>query len=932
MDFSAQLRKPGNLCVRTTSYLLLNRSIIIKIMRVSIVSVILTFTSIQMLLAFSVKAQSMFTQKVTLDAGYVSFETAIKKIERQTPFKFYYRRTDIKNLTNLNTVVGPQTVGQTLQELLHNTFLSFRQIYNSILIEKATQQTSYEIKGRVIGLNREAIDNATVNIKKVNSNTSIQSTITDTGGHFKFQVNEKGNYLVSISAVGMDSLSIGITLADQQVIQLPDVVLSAKTNTLKAVTVIGKKAFIEQKIDRTIINVGALISNDGANALEVLEKSPGVIVEGNGTINFKGKSGILILIDGKPTYLSGANLTAYLKTLPSSSLDQIELMDNPPAKYDAAGNAGVINIKTKRSKIAGFNGSFSVSYGQAHYGQTSESLNLNYRVNKVNLFANISHSLNQVYRQLDLNRNYFDNSGNLSSAFEQTQYIKPKNNNTNLKLGMDYYLTPKTTWGVVFTGTLSPGILDNPSTNNLYDQNYALSSVVTAENKSKSHFNNGGVNLNYSHQYDSLGKALTFDLDYLKYNAKNDQSFLNQTFNLAGTLTDTQVITDHLPTHINIYSAKTDYTYPLKNKAKLEAGLKSSYVNTDNAANYFDVNNNVSTVNYNLSNQFLYKENINAAYLNFSKAFNRFSLQGGLRLENTNANGHQLGNQLHADSSFTRNYTNLFPTAYVSYKLDSTGTHLLVASYGRRVGRPYYQDLNPFILLSDKFTYSAGNPYLKSQISDNYKLSYNYKSMFSAALYYNHISNLQSEIVRQQGNVFIDGTGNISTATYVGASANLTLEPAKWWFINTYVQVFRTHFKGQLYASYLDQSSTFGEGNMTNQFTLPAGWSAEISGYYVMRRTTGQQINYPVGQLNAGIQKKILHNKGALRFNARDILHTYTADGVTNFIPNATSSFRNRFNSQAFTLGFSYNFGKSLNGTRKRNTGSAESEKGRVKN
>ncbi len=931
MNFSAQLRKPGKLCVRTAGYLLLNKSIIIKIMRISIVIIILTITSIQMLLAFSVKGPSMSIEKVRFNTGHESFEAAIKQIEQQTAFRFYYRRADIKKLINLNMPASSQTVEQTLKELLHNTFLSFRQIDNSILIEKVTQQTSYEIKGRVIGLNREAIDYATVVIKKMSSNRPIQSTTTDTSGHFKLQVNEKGNYLVSIFAVGMDSLSISIMLSGQQLIQLPDVVLSAKTNTLKAVTVIGKKAFIEQRIDRTIINVGALISNDGANALEVLEKLPGVIVEGNGTINFKGKSGVLILIDGKPTYLSGDNLTAYLKTLSSSSLDQIELMDNPPAKYDAAGNAGVINIKTKRSTIAGFNGSFSASYGQAHYGQTSESLNLNYRVNKANLFANTSHSLNQVYRQLDLDRNYFDNSGNLISAFEQAQYIKPKNNNTNLKLGIDYYLTPKTTWGVVFTGTLSPGTLDNPSTNNLYDQNYVLSSVLTADNKSKSHFNNGGVNLNYSHQFDSLGKALTFDLDYLKYDAKSDQSFLNQTFNLAGTLTDTQAITDHLPTHINIYSVKTDYTHPLKNKAKLEGGLKSSYVNTDNAANYFDVNNNVSTVNYNLSNQFLYKENINATYLNFSKAFNRFSLQGGLRLENTNANGHQLGNQLHTDSSFTRNYTNLFPTAYLSYKLDSTGTHLLVASYGRRIGRPYYQDLNPFILLSDKFTYSSGNPYLKSQISDNYKLSYNYKSIFSAVLYYNHISNLQSEIVRQQGNVFIDGTGNIGTATYVGASANLTLEPTKWWFINTYVQVFRTHFKGPLYASYLDQSSTFGEGNMTNQFTLPAGWSVEVSGYYVMRRTTGQQINYSVGQLNAGVQKKILHNKAALRFNARDILHTYTADGVINFIANATSSFKNRFNSQTFTLGFSYNFGKSLNGTRKRNDGSAESEKGRVK-
>lgn len=900
-------------------------------MRVSLIVTLITLTTIQLLPATSTRGQDMRTDSVTISMQEESLAAGLKKIEQQTSLRFYYRQADIQMLTGLNLPAGTRTIEKTLNELLQHTSFSFRQVDSKILLERKNNQTGYEIKGRVIDTRHKAVEFAMVSVRKSSDNKKIQTVQTDTSGYFKLIVQEKGDYLFSISSLGMDSISVSLTLADGMIVQLPDIVLGDNATRLKQVIITGKTPFIEQKIDRTVVNVGALISNDGANALEVLEKSPGVIVDGSGKINFKGKSGVLVLIDGKPTYLSGDNLIAYLKTLPASSLDQIELMDNPSAKYDAAGNAGVINIKTRKSKAAGFNGSLSASYGQAHYGQTSESLNLSYRTNKVNLFTNTSYGINKTFRRLDIDRNYFDNSGSPSSAFEQTQYIKAKNYNTNTKLGMDYYLSPKTTWGVVFTGSLSPSTLDNPSENKIYDGDHVLNSIVDAQNNSRSHFTNGGMNINYSHQFDSLGRSLTFDLDYLKYDAQSDQSFLNQTYDPAGIPTARQVITDNLPTHINIYTAKADYAHPLKGKAKIEAGIKTSYVTTDNAANYFDINNGLSTVNYELSNRFLYNENINAAYLNFSQSLGRLSLQSGLRLENTNANGHQLGNLVHADSTFARHYTNLFPTVFLLYKLDSAGTKTLVASYGRRIGRPYYQDLNPFILVADKFTYSAGNPYLLSQFSDNYKLAYNYKSLFSAAIYYNHISDLQSEIIRQQGDIFIDGTGNIGSASYIGASVNFSLSPTKWWFFNTYVQVFRTQFKGQLSGAYLDQGLTFGEGNMTNQFILPGGWSFELSGNYVMRRTTGQQINYPVGQLNAGIQKKILQNKGSLRFSGRDILHTYTSDGVINFIPNATSSFRNRFNSQVFTLGFSYSFGKATS-NKKRNTGSADSEKGRVKN
>lgn len=932
MNISAKMRRQGALYAIITDSKISKKQFIYQLMRISILSTLLLFTTLQLLFATSLNGQNIKTDQVTIGLKHDNLVTALKKIEEQSAFRFYYRKADVKDISELNIPLIPRTVEETLNELLQNTFFTFRQIDHNILLEKNILQENYIIRGKVISLNHLPLEFATVSIKTINGNQILQRKQTDLQGNFQLAIKDKGDYLIEISAIGMDSVSVAVNLADIKTIQLPFILLSANGRNLNEVIITGKKAYIEQKLDRTVINVGALISNEGANALEVLEKSPGVLVDGNGVVSFKGKPGVTIFIDGKPTYLSGTNLAGYLRSLPASLLDQIELMDNPPAKYDAAGNAGVINIKTKKSKANGFNGSLSANYSLAHTGQTNESLNLNYRVNKINLFSSASYTLSQSYREFEEDRNYFDPDNTFNSAFRLKSILKDKSNSGNIKIGMDYYQSPKTTWGIVFTGSVTPKSGRTNSTNQLLNTNQQLDSLIYADNRSKGHFNNAGVNLNYSHQFDSLGKVITFDLDGLIYNSTNNQRFFNQTYAADGALTNTQVITDHLPTKINIYSFKTDYTLPLGGKAKLEAGLKSSYIQTDNEANYFDVVEEVSTSNPDFTNHFLYKENINAAYLNYSKIYQRFSFQAGLRAENTNTRGHQLGSIERPDSSFVKSYTNLFPTTYLSYKLDSAGHHSLIASYGRRIRRPYYQDLNPFVTIVDKYSYFSGNPYLRPQYSDIFKLSYNYKSMLTVAVYYTHVSDLQYEVVKQQGAIFIDGIGNIGTAKYVGASVTLAFEPAKWWLNNTYVQVFNNVFKGQLFSTFLDESRTMGEINSSNIFTLSAGWSAELSGFYVSKRANSQFINNGTGQLNTGIQKKVFNNKGSVKFSVRDILKTYKNNGLTNNIPNATEAFRNKFNSQVFTLGFNYNFGRSLSKKSKRDTGSADVEKGRVKN
>ncbi|SEO14490.1 Outer membrane receptor proteins, mostly Fe transport [Mucilaginibacter gossypiicola] len=793
------------------------------------------------------------------------------------------------------------------------------------------QTTGGSISGTVSDEAKKPLDGATLVLLAAKDSTVISTSLAKADGSFSFQNLKNNTYIIKATYMGYKThVSSQVAVSQQKPVNLPAITLSPSGKTLNEVSVTAKKSYVQQKIDRTVVNVGALISNTGANALEVLSKTPGVQIDADGNITFKGKSGVLVMIDDKPTYLSAANLATYLRSLPSSSLDQIELMDNPPAKYDAAGNAGVINIKTKKNTNRGFNAVTSVNLAQGFYGRSDASINFNYRIDKVNFFANVAYNKQKTFRRLEIDRNYFDENSNQTSSLQDISYFRPSSNNTNIKAGLDYFISPKTTWGVVFTGTISRDHDSSPVYSLLYGKTGELDSTINTLNTSQNKFDSKGINVNYTHKFDSAGRALTFDLDYIRDISGSNQFFVNNTFLPDGTLTNSQTIKDDLPATINIYSAKVDYTHPLKGKAKLEVGIKSSYVNTDNAANYFNVVDNISTIDYNNTNRFLYKENINAAYLNFNKTFGRFSLQTGLRLENTNGDGHQLGNAQKADSSFVKHYTNIFPTAYFSYNLDTAGHNVLVASYGRRIGRPSYGSLNPFTFFVDKFTYFSGNPFLKPQFTDDYKLAYSFKSLFTVAVAYNRTTDVQNETIHKVDNTFISTTGNIGKQKTLDFSISSNLQPAKWWSVNLYAEVYNNTYQGAFYSGYLNESKTTFSANGNNQFTLSKTWSAELSGFYNTSGTYGQFVSIPTGMLNAAIQKKILNNKGTIKFNMRDIFKSFSPSGTITNIVGATATYHNFVDTQVATLTFTYSFGKSISVPAKRNTGGAESEQGRA--
>ena len=793
-----------------------------------------------------------------------------------------------------------------------------------------------KISGTVGDESGRSIEAATISLLNAKDSSKMKMTTTDKAGHFTFQGLSGGKYLVSASTVGHNSAwSAPIELSAAHNSQsLTPLVLASSSSNLQSVAVVGKKPLIEQKADRMVINVDASPSNAGSTAMDVLEKSPGITLDKDDNISLKGKQGVTIMIDNKPTYLSAAQLASYLKSMPASAIDQIEIMTNPSAKYDAAGNSGIINIKTKKNKTQGFNGNVNLTHTQGVYPKPSGSLNLNYRDGKANYFLNGGYSRWEGFQSLDVNRTFLDGSPakNVTSIFSQHMNIHFVNPQFNVKFGMDYYLTPKTTIGFVASGFGNSENMNTTSNIMLLDPGHKVDSIVYSPSTNKTTWKNGSFNLNFRHTYDSSGRELTADLDYVRYSSVSNQDFDNLTYFPDWTLKNEAVLTGHLPSDINIYTFKTDYTRPLAKGYKLETGIKLSYVNTDNMAGYFNVVNNVKEVDTTKTNHFLYRENINAAYVNMSKNYKKWGFQAGLRLENTNYSGHQLGNDasvIRRDSTFKRSYVNAFPTVYISYQANTKNSFSI--NYGRRIDRPAYQDLNPFLFFLDQYTYQSGNPYLQPQYTNNVELSHTYNNFLTSTLNYSYTQNFFSETFEQSGQATILRNGNIGSRQNAGAAISAQIHVAKWWMSILYSNVSYNKFSGFLYGENINVEATTLLLNMNNQFTFPKGWGGEISGWYRTKGVEGQLVIQPLGAAAMAVSKKIMKEKATLKLAMNDIFLTNTAHGYINF-QQTEATFRNSRDSRTISMTFSWRFGKPLKGTApRRHNGGAGEEENRVK-
>ncbi len=800
----------------------------------------------------------------------------------------------------------------------------------ALTIVGQAQTKTGKITGTVIDGNTKTIESSTITLLKAADSTVVKLSVADKTGKFVFEAIPEGKYLVSISAVGhkkefSDVIEIN---AANVTVNLKTIELFPLAKSLDAVVITTKKPLVEQKIDRMVVNVDAAVSNVGTTALEVLEKSPGISVDKDGNISLKGKQGVQIYIDGRPTYLAGADLVNYLTGLSSSQLDQIEIMTNPPAKYEAAGNSGIINIKTKKTKQFGYSGSISSTYSQSRYPRLNESFNFNYRKNKVNLFTNLSYNNRKSFNDIDIQRKFIESSTKeVKSHFDQETKIRDENQSYYAKLGMDYSASKNTTFGFVLTGNINPSKFKSNSDVYISDPNKNLVSRTLANSGNEAKWKSFTSNLNFRHVFDSTGKELTADFDYLNYGRANSTFLINAYYDPSGLpFMKADTLYGNLPQDINIRTAKFDYLHPLKNGAKFEAGVKTSFVTTDNDAIYDSLNYGVRVRDIGRSNHFKYEENVNAIYVNYSRPISKKIFgQFGLRAENTNAKG----NQLTTGENFKRNYTQLFPTAYFMYKANEKNSFGL--NYGRRINRPNYEDLNPFLEFLDKYTFEKGNPNLKPQFSHNIELSHTYKGFLTTTLNYTKTTDIINEVLEQfpDKNETAIKKENIAEQQQFGIAVNAGGEIKKWWSANLYANVYNNKFEGIINGGFESISASTGQFNLSNQFKFGKTWGAELSGFY---RTPGIDGVFRIngfGMLNLGVSKQVLKGKGALRFSVRDVLYSQKINGTIKY-GNIDAAFQQARDSRVFSLNFSYRFNKGKVNSQKRKTGGASDEQDRI--
>lgn len=798
-----------------------------------------------------------------------------------------------------------------------------------VTIAQAQITVKGKVTGRISDKQNKIVEFATVTLLRAKDSTLVKGMLSDANGKFDFENLTEGSYLVGVSQLGYQKFfSPKFTISpENQLIDLKSIQLSEATQELKEVSVRASKPFIEQQIDKTVVNVENSVVAAGSNALEVLERSPGVTVDKDGNISLKGKAEVRVMIDGKPTYLSNQDLANLLRNTQANQMEAVELITNPSAKYDAQGNAGIINIRMKRNQNMGLNGSTTLGAGYGRYEKVNGSLNLNYRKNKLNLFGNYNTNKRRRFQELELTRKFY-NGTEVANYFDQASDAKQNSYGHNLKAGADYFINRKTTIGALVTGSLGSWGETGLNATNIYTGMTQLDKVTETYRDVVQKWRNATANLNFKHTFDTTGREISVDVDYARFNNLHDQNYDIRNLNGTGTVLGKpyREIGD-FDTGINIYSAKLDYTHPLGKKGKLEAGLKSSLVDSDNDMKFFQKEGEAQpTPVPGRTNHFIYKENINAAYLNFQRQFGKTSLQTGLRLEHWHAEG----NQVTTNQTFVRDSIQLFPSVFLQHEFSKK--YQMGLSYSRRIDRPDYEDLNPFLFFLDPYTFQQGNPYLRPQITNNFEWTHTILEAINITINYGKTRNLMSEVLDQNDALLTTFVrkDNYGFRENYGVALSAPIPVAKWWMSNLYVNVFRNHFNGRLLGADFDQGITSMTANVQNNFRLPKGWSAELSGFYMSGFMEGMMVGRPMGQVSVGVQKQVLNKRGTIRFNVRDIFWQQQFRGTVRY-QNLDVVIRQRNESRVANLSFTYRFGNSkVQAARQRQTG-LEDEKNRVK-
>ncbi len=875
-------------------------------------------------------------RRVTLHLYQSPLKVLFKEIETQCGYTFVYSDEVVSDTMRVSLKVKEVPVSKILdsvlasKQLFHQVLAPNMMVIGSLKLLQKEGGTSLKtvLTGRV--LNPEGIAVPFATIALLEDEVQVNGAIANEQGSFQFlhQLKAHKNYALKVSSVGYEVLNLKFSPsgATTQAHAFGQLRLLPKAKQLNEVSVMGNQKIIEMEGSNIIFNVDRSINAQGSNALELLGKAPGVTVGNDNNISLNGKAGAAILIDGKQTYLSNREIAELLKSMSSSAIKSIEIINSPSAKYDAAGTAGIINVRTLKTTIQGFNAGFTTGFSYGVFLRNNQDLSFSYRKNRLNLYGNYNHFIGYYSYLYGGDR---IQEGKFYNSFTDDVDKRKK---MGSRLGADFAIDRNQTIGVLLNGNFifGGGITDTQT--DIGVQNGQIDQTLTAINdyyhQKTQRYN---VNLNYKYE-DTLGRIFNIDADYGDYTkgAGNMQSNKYTNANQS-------VISDNLYRSVNANSIslkaiKVDYTTNLW-KGKLETGAKYSSVAANNEAKFLEILPNGEFLDSSRSNRFAYREEISSAYVNYKRELGKWQLQGGLRVENSASTGKLAASSPIAGNGKTtaRNYTNLFP--FLSATVKPSALHQFSLSYSRRIDRPDYQSLNPFIYLLDELSYWQGNPFLEPQLSHRLLGQYVYKSSTIVGLSYTRTNNFSVEVtdtVEQRKIVMVPR--NLGHQQHLALTLTQMLNPYKWWSLT---------FNGTFY--HLQNDIDFGEGrkqqlkqtaarlSLQQTFKLPFKLSAEILGIYNSRRLVGaNKVTRPNSQVDLGLQRSLMDNKASLRLVFSDIYKGNKTISIQDGAGLYIKSY-GYFESQQVKLNFSYRFSTGNNKGPRNRSSALENENGRIK-
>jgi iron complex outermembrane receptor protein len=790
-----------------------------------------------------------------------------------------------------------------------------------------TTAAGAQVSGAVKDDKGAAVTGATISLLRAKDSAMVKLAISKENGVYNFAGIKDGKYLVKASFVSYKPAISAPFEVSGGTTEVPAISISKLANNLKNVTVTSQKPMVEMKADKMIVNVEGTINAVGSDALELLRKSPGVLVDKDDNLSLSGKNGVQVYIDGRPSPLGGQDLANYLKSLNSAQIESIEIISNPSAKYEAAGNAGIINIRLKKNKTIGTNGSVNAGWNIGTFAKYNAGINLNYRNKKINLFGNYGYNRGINENNISIYRTVAD------SLFNQKSTIFMTNESHNFKTGMDYFINKKNTIGVMVNGNFSDPSMNNKSATPIsYMPTNTVTRILMADNTNLQKRNNINFNANYSYT-GTTGKSLTVNADHGTYDINSNQYQPNNYYDATGkTLLNSVVYRMIAPTTININSAKVDWEQPFK-KGTLGVGGKLAFVKTKNDFQRYNVYGNDEQLDKDRSNRFTYKENISAGYVNYNRAFKGFSVQAGVRVENTVSDGTSdgqkpggTGYQSYSET-FKRSYTDLFPSAAISFNKKPTNQYSI--TYSRRIDRPNYQDLNPFEFKLDEYTFQKGNINLRPQYTNSVGITNTYKYKLTTTLNYSHVKDLFTQVfdTAEKSKAFISKR-NLATQDIV--SLNMSY-PYRYKAYSMFANIngFYTKYNADFGAGRTIKVNAGGlSAYVQNSIKLSKTVTAELTAFYNAPTVYQGTIKaHALWSVDGGLQKQVLKGKGTFKTSVSDIFRTLKFHGVSDFAGQHSDLAAN-WESRQFKMNFVYRFGSNqVKAARQRATGADDETK-----